>query len=104
MTLILVIAALPLGWFIRHRLTGYVVYLAAQCFLFTFQSTKLILEWANGHTNAFGNFPKANAGDVWSYGVVNLIILAIGLGVLALGQYLAARRRSRRTEMVALAA
>jgi hypothetical protein len=90
--ILMVLAPFPIGWFIRHRLTAYVVYLAGFNFLFTFQSVKLITEWAGGNKEAFGGFPKASSGEVWSYGVVNLIILSVGLGLLTLGRYLAGRR------------
>jgi hypothetical protein len=92
---LMVLAPFPIGWFIRHRLTAYVVYLAGFNFLFTFQSTKLITEWAGGSKNAFGGFPKAGSGEVWSYGLVNLILLVAGLGLLTLGRYLAGRRAGR---------
>ena len=75
-----------------------VAYLALFSVVFTFQSVMLITEWAGGHKNAFGGFPKANKADVWSYGVVNLILLVVGLGLLALGQRLAARRRARQVQ------
>ena len=98
MDLIMVIAALPIGWLIRHRLTAFVVYLAGFNLLFTFQSVKLITEWAAGDKSAFGPFPKANSGDAWGYGVVNLIFFAGGLGLLVVGRYLGARLRARRTD------
>ncbi len=94
--ILMIVAPLPIGWFVRDRLTGYVAYLSLFSLVFTFQSVLLITEWAGGSKNAFGGFPKANKADVWSYGVVNLIFLVVGLGLLMLGQYLAARRRSRR--------
>jgi hypothetical protein len=98
MDLIVVIAAFPIGWLVRHRLTAFVVYLAGFNFLFTFQSIKLITEWAGGSKAAFGPFPKANSGDAWSYGVVNLIFLAVGLGLLVAGRFAGARLRARRTD------
>ncbi len=93
--LLMILSPLPIGWFVRHRLTAYVAYLAAFSFLFTFQSTMLITEWAGGSKNAFGGFPKANKADVWSYGLVNLVFLAVGLGLLTLTSVVSARRRVR---------
>jgi hypothetical protein len=98
MDLIVVIAAFPIGWLVRHRLTAFVVYLAGFNFLFTFQSAKLITEWAGGNKAAFGPFPQASSGDAWGYGVVNLILLAVGVGLLVAGRYLGARLRARRPE------
>jgi hypothetical protein len=98
MDLIMVIAALPIGWLVRHRLTAFVVYLAGFNLLFTYQSIKLITEWAGGSKSAFGPFPKANSGDAWGYGIVNLIFFAVGLGLLVAGRYLGARLRARRPD------
>jgi hypothetical protein len=94
---LMILLPFPIGWFVRDRLTAYVAYLAAFSFLFTFQSTMLITEWAGGNKNAFGGFPKANKGDVWSYGLVNLVFFAVGLGLLTAGTVLAARHRARQT-------
>jgi hypothetical protein len=63
-------------------------------FLFTFQSIQLVIKWVGGATNAFGSYPKANSGDVWSYAVVNLIIAGVGIGLLALGRWLGSKRRA----------
>jgi hypothetical protein len=98
---LMILLPLPIGWFVRDRLTAFVAYLAAFSFLFTFQSTMLITEWAGGSKNAFGSYPKANKGDVWSYGVVNLVFLAIGLGLLTGTSVLAARRRAKHAVPVA---
>jgi hypothetical protein len=73
-----------------------VAYLAAFSFVFTFQSTLLIVEWAGGTKKVFGGFPKAGSSDAWSYGLVNLVLLAIGLGLLTGTTVLAARWRARR--------
>lgn len=92
--ILIVVLPFPLGWFVRHRLAAYVTYFAAFNFLFTFQSVLLITKWLGGSKNAFGGFPKADSGDVYSYGVVNLLLFVAGLGLLALGSYLATRRRT----------
>jgi hypothetical protein len=97
---LMILLPLPIGWYVQPRLTAYVAYLAAFSFVFTFQSTMLITEWAGGSTKAFGAFPKANKADVWSYGVVNLAFLVIGLGLLTLTSVLSARRRTRAAEPV----
>jgi hypothetical protein len=96
--ILIVVLPFPLGWFVRHRLAAYVIYLAAFNFLFTFQSVLLITKWVGGSKNAFGGFPKADSGDVYGYGLVNLLLFAVGLGLLTLGSYLATRRRTRQLQ------
>jgi hypothetical protein len=98
MDLIVVVAAFPIGWLVQHRLTAFVIYLAGFNFLFTFQSTVLITDWAGGSKSAFGSFPKASSSDLWGYGVVNLIFLAAGIGLLVAGRYVSDRVRARRTD------
>lgn len=93
---LMILLPFPLGWFVRSRLAAYLTYTAAFSFLFTFQSAMLVVEWVGGSSRAFGPTPKANSADVYSYAVVNLIIYAVGLGLLALGQWLSGRRRSTR--------
>jgi hypothetical protein len=90
--ILMVLAPFPIGWFVRHRLTAYVVYIALQSFLFTFQTAELVMEWIGGSKQAFGPYPKFSKGEFVSYGVVNLAIYAVGLGLLTLGYRLRARR------------
>jgi hypothetical protein len=84
MTLVLIVLAVPTAWFIHNRIVGYLVLVAAQSFLFTFQTGLLVMEWVGGAKQAFGPYPKVSHGDVWSYGVVNLAIFAAQLGAMAL--------------------
>jgi hypothetical protein len=91
----MLVLSLVIGWFVRPRLTAYVAYLATFSLLFAFQSVVLITEWAGGDQKAFGAFPNAPRGEAWSYGVVNLVILAVGLGLLTVVSVLASRRRGR---------
>jgi hypothetical protein len=51
-------------------------------FVFTFQSTTLLKEWAGGDYSAYVKNPAAVG---WSHGVANLPIFAVGLGLVALG-------------------
>jgi hypothetical protein len=92
---LMLVLSLAIGWFVRHRLTAYVAYLAAFSLLFSFQSVMLITEWAGGDQKAFGAFPNSGTGAVWSYGVVNLVFLAVGMGLLTLVAVLVSRRRGR---------
>ena len=59
-------------------------------FVFTFQSTTLLKEWNGGDYSAFVKNPAAVD---WSYGLVNLLVFAAGLGLVTLGSWLRARRR-----------
>ena len=94
---LMLVLSLVIGWFVRPRLTAYVAYLATFSLLFTFQSVVLITEWAGGDQKAFGAFPGGGRSEVWSYGAVNLVILAVGMGLLTLVTVLASRRAGRST-------
>lgn len=89
--------AFPLGFFIRPRLAAYVAYVAIHSFLFTFQTATLTRAWVGGSTEAFPKDPDAGG---WPYGLVNLAIYALGLGLVTAGGTLAARRRSRAGDAV----
>jgi hypothetical protein len=89
----MLVLALVIGWFVRPRLLAYVAYLAVFSVLFAFQSVVLIVDWAGGEQKAFGAFPDGGQGEVWSYGAVNLAILAVGVGLLTLATLVASRRR-----------
>lgn len=93
--IVMIVTALPLGFFIKNRTAAYVALIAIHGFVFTFQSVDLITEWAGGSTDAFGPYPKADNSQIWAYGVVNLVIFAAGLGLVTLGYYLANRRRNK---------
>ena len=99
---VMVIAPFPIGFFVRSRLAAFVAYIAVHAFVFTFQSLNLLIEWAGGSEEAFGPFPDASTGNVLSYGAVNLVIYAVGLGLVYLGSRLGARRRARTAGPVAL--
>jgi hypothetical protein len=98
--LILLLVPLPLGYLIRQRITAYLAYVGVHSFTFTFQTLALTREWVGGDTAAFDKDPGAAP---WSYGLVNLVIYAAGLGLIALGHRLADRRRSRQADAVNLA-
>ncbi len=97
--IVMIVIAFPLGFFVKNRTAAYVAFIAVHGFVFTFQSVALITQWAGGSTSAFGPSPKADKSEVWSYGVVNLVIFAAGLGLVALGCYVANRRRNKTTTL-----
>ena len=84
--------AFPLGFFIRQRLVAYLAYVAVHAYAFTLQSTQLTREWVGGSTEAFSKNPDSIP---WAYGLINLAIYGLGLGLVTLGAVVATRRRSR---------
>ena len=97
-----VLVALPLGLFISSRSTAILTYLLIGSYLFSFQSTSVLLSWlGHGSDPAFGPYPeafpaKAVTGEVIGYGVVNAAITLVGVGLVLLGARLRARQTSRR--------
>lgn len=100
--IVMILAAFPIGFFVKNRLAAYVTYIAIHAFVFTFQSISLVIEWAAGSEAAFGPFPEGSSESVWGYGAVNLIIYLVGLGLVTLGYWLGSRRRNNRTPEVSL--
>ena len=94
--LITILIPLPLGLLVRNRTSAYLAYVAVHGFVFTFQTAALILEWANGSTEAFGPFPEFENENLWAYGIINLAIYAIGFGLVSLGGRIRSKRSSRR--------
>lgn len=90
--LLMILIPLPLGLLVPTRMAAFVAYIAIHSFVFTFQTASLILEWVNGSTHAFGPYPDFSNEDVWGYGIVNLVIYAAGLGLVALGHRIRSRR------------
>ncbi len=89
--IVTVLAAFPLGFLMRSRLTAGVVYSVAYLWAFTFQTLYLLLDALDGTSApAFepGRFPVA-------YGGVALVVLGVGLGLLTAGHRLGGRRRRR---------
>jgi hypothetical protein len=99
---LMLLAAVPIGFFVRNRTAAFLAYIALHAYVFTFQSLTLLIDWAGGSDRAFGPFPDASTGDVFSYGLVNLAIYAVGLGLVYLGGRLGTRRRARASGPVAL--
>jgi hypothetical protein len=87
--IIMMLAPLPIGYFIRNRMAAYLAYVALHSFVFTFQSTTLLKEWNGGDYSAFARNPAAVD---WSYALVNLLIFAAGLALVTLGSWPRARR------------
>lgn len=88
MIAITVLAAFPLGFFLRSRLTAFTVYSVAYLWAFVFQTLYLLLDSLGG-----GDAPAFEAGEFpLSYGLVTLGIFLVGVGLLNLGRWVRARR------------
>jgi predicted Na+-dependent transporter len=95
--ILMLLLPFPLGYLLRERLPAVVAYVAAFCFVFTFQTMVLLRAWVGGDHSAF---PADADAAPWSYAVVNLAFFGIGLGLVALGHRLG-RRRARSVDRVA---
>jgi hypothetical protein len=93
--IVVILTAFPIGYLLKPRLAAFVAYIAVHSFVFTFQTASLIIEWAGGDDAAFGPFPQASTGSVWSYAAVNLVIYLVGFGLVFLGHRVATRRADR---------
>lgn len=101
------VASLGLGFFVRQRGTAVLTYLIADSFLFTFQTLEVLLNWMSGNegaggAKAFGPFPTAlpltyQDSEVLAYGVVNLVIIAVGIGLTIGANRLATKRAATKT-------
>ena len=100
-----VLFAFPVGYLVKTRGLAVVGFLAADAILFTFQTLGVLLDWL-GPTQgmsgtAFGpkptGFPtKYSNSELIGYGLVNLVIIAVGVGLVVLGSRIAGRRTARR--------
>ncbi|MDO9378240.1 MAG: hypothetical protein Q7T56_05275 [Nocardioidaceae bacterium] len=85
-----VLLALPLGLLVPSRDHAVVAYVAAYLWAFCFQGVSLVLDAMAGSRDAF-----TPGGLPWSYGVVSLAVLGVGLALVEAGHRLGARRRER---------
>ena len=98
--IVTVLLAFPLGFALRSRTAAFLAFIAVHSFVFTFQSLQLLRAWTAGDTSAFA----ADADTVpWSYLVVNAVIYAAGLGLVALGHRVRSRRAARPAQAADLA-
>lgn len=89
--------AFAIGFFVKPKAIAVLTYLVVGSLLFTFQSLNLLLEWANGSEAAFGPFPDSEFAEVMGYGLVNLLITAVGVGLVLLGAKVGAKRAANKS-------
>jgi CHASE2 domain-containing sensor protein len=92
--IVTVLLAFPFGYFMRNRLTANVSYAIAYLWAFTYQGLYLTRMWVGGDNSAFDKDPDALP---ISYGLVAAGIFGVGFGLVALGQWVGARRRASAT-------
>ena len=98
--IVTILAAFPLGYFVRSRLAANTAYAVAYLWAFVFQTLYLILDVINDSAKpAFEpqEFP-------WAYGAVTLSIFLAGFGLVALGHYVHDRRAARHSQPVGVPA
>lgn len=99
-----------IGLLVRSRLSAALLYLAIEAILFTFQTLTVLLAWLGGEggfggaddRGAFGPSPTGfpvefDEGEVWAYGLVNLGIMAVGVGLTLVVVTLRNRGRARKS-------
>ncbi|MFT3873140.1 MAG: hypothetical protein QM714_10905 [Nocardioides sp.] len=93
-----------LGFFVKQRGVAIVGFIAGYAWVFSYQSLELLLEMLGGKTGeAFGaDMPitlpvRYRDSDVAAYGIVNLVFMLVGVGLVVLGGYVAARRAAKKS-------
>jgi hypothetical protein len=94
--IVTVLFALPLGFFVRNRVAGFLAYGLLMAHVYTFQTATLLIEWAEGSDAAFPREGSTTFADTWGYLAVTSFVYVVGLGLVALGQRLRSRRDGRR--------
>lgn len=100
-----ILIGFPLGYLIHSRRTAITAYVLVDCYLFTFQTAFLLMQWVDGDDHAFGGHGRAWSAErttqVFSYLVLNGVIVAIGIGLVIVGHRIRARRTARRQTVTA---
>lgn len=84
-----IVSAFGLGWFLTSVGAARTTYAVLYLWSFVFQSVYLLVDTMGGGTDSFvpGEFPL-------SYGVITLVIFAVGFGLVEAGHRLRHRRRA----------
>ena len=100
-----ILVGFPLGFLIRSQTHAVVTYVLVDSYLFTFQTAFLLMQWADGDEHAFGARGGAWTAErttmVFSYLVLNGVIVAVGIALVILGHRIRARRTSARDTVAA---
>jgi hypothetical protein len=100
-----ILIGFPLGYLIRSRGTAITTYVFLDCYLFTFQTAFLLMQWVDGDDHAFGSrgrdWSAERTTQFFSYLVLNGVIVAIGIGLVLLGHRVRARRTATRDVVAA---
>jgi hypothetical protein len=100
-----ILVGLPLGFLLRSQTHAVVTYVLVDSYLFTFQTAFLLMQWADGDEHAFGARGGAWTAErttmVFSYLVLNGVIVAVGIALVILGHRIRARRTSARDTVAA---
>lgn len=102
--LITPVAVVLIGLFVRSRLSATLLYLVIEAIVFTFQTLLVFGNWLAGGLTIFGDgmFGPPPTGlplvldESWSYGLVNLVIMSVGVVLTNLIVGLRNRGRARR--------
>lgn len=87
-----VLFAFAIGFFVQRRGLAIVTYLALDAIIFGFQSLNVLHdEWLDTD----GRVTMTDK-DLIGYGVVNLVVIVVGIGLVILGTVVAARRAGKR--------
>ena len=95
--IVTVLLAFPLGWLFSSRLAANTAYAVAYLWAFVFQGIYLMLDSiSSGKT--LNDDPAFVADEFpWQYGVVTLLIFVVGFGLVWLGHWTRARRRTTKS-------
>jgi hypothetical protein len=100
-----ILIGFPLGYLIHSRRTAITAYVLADSYLFTFQTAFLLMQWVDGDEHAFGSrgrtWSPERTTQFFSYLVLNGVIVAIGVGLVILGNRVRARRTASRETVAA---
>ena len=107
MNLYFLLLTVPIGYFVSPRTVAILTYLLIDSFIFSYQTLGVLLTWMSGATglggaSAFGPAPDSipitySGSELAAYGIVNLVITLIGIGLVLLGAKLRARKRNSHT-------
>jgi len=87
-----VLFAFAIGYFVRQRGLAVVTYLAADAILFTYQTVNVLHDSWLDHDGRVDVTNRTLAG----YGVVNIVVIAVGVALVVLGTVVAQRRAGKR--------